>query len=60
MSMDTTRHSTADVGKAPGSYLPASLNPDGYRSLTDVLAAAVSKYADLPALYERWKNTNVS
>jgi len=49
MSMDTTFHSTADVRKAPGSYLPQSLNPNGYQSLTDVLAAAVKQYADLAA-----------
>ncbi|PYF83367.1 long-chain acyl-CoA synthetase [Marinomonas alcarazii] len=49
MTMDTSSNSNVNIGKAPGSYLPESLNPNGYESLTDVLALASKKYADLPA-----------
>ena len=49
MTTDTSPHNNADNGKVPGSYLPDSLNPNGYQCLTDVLAKAVDKYADLPA-----------
>ncbi|MDE8602726.1 AMP-binding protein [Marinomonas sp. RSW2] len=37
------------MGKAPGSYLPDSLNPHGYQSLTDVLALATKNFADRAA-----------
>lgn len=49
MTMDTSAHSNLYMGKAPGSYLPDSLNPHGYQSLTDVLALATKKYADRAA-----------
>jgi long-chain acyl-CoA synthetase len=49
MTMDTSAHSNVSTGKAPGSYLPESLNPHGYQSLTDVLALAAKKFADRPA-----------
>ncbi len=49
MTMDTSLDNNADNEKVPGSYLPDSLNPNGYQSLTDVLALAVDKYSDLPA-----------
>jgi len=49
MTTDTSLHSNLNMRKAPGSYLPESLNPYGYRSLTDILAVATDKYADLPA-----------
>lgn len=49
MTMDTSSNSNVNIGKAPGSYLPESLNPNGYKSLPDVLALASKKYADLPA-----------
>lgn len=48
MSMDTTPNNS-HAGKAPGTFLPESLNPHGYQSVTDILAVAVEKYADLPA-----------
>lgn len=48
MSMDTTPNNSR-AGKAPGTFLPESLNPHGYQSVTDILAVAVEKYADLPA-----------
>ncbi|KZN13734.1 long-chain fatty acid--CoA ligase [Marinomonas sp. TW1] len=47
--MDTSLHNNSENEKVPGSYLPDSLNPNGYQSLTDVLALAVQKYSDLPA-----------
>jgi len=47
MTMDT--HNNVGAVKAPGSYLPESLNPAGYQSLTDILALAVEKYNDKPA-----------
>lgn len=49
MTMDTSLHNNSENEKVPGSYLPDSLNPNGYQSLTDVLALAVEKYSDLPA-----------
>ncbi|MCB5162225.1 AMP-binding protein [Marinomonas algarum] len=49
MTADTPLYNTQDRSPAPGSELPASLNPYGYQSLTDVLALATAKYADLPA-----------
>lgn len=49
MTMDTSLHNNSENEKVPGSYLPDSLNPNGYQSLTDVLALAVQKYSDLPA-----------
>ncbi len=49
MTMDTSLNNNAENEKVPGSYLPDSLNPNGYQCLTDVLAKAVNKYADLPA-----------
>ncbi|AEF55235.1 AMP-binding protein [Marinomonas posidonica] len=49
MTMDTSLDNNADNEKVPGSYLPDSLNPNGYQGLTDVLALAVDKYSDLPA-----------
>ncbi|ETX10294.1 long-chain fatty acid--CoA ligase [Marinomonas ushuaiensis DSM 15871] len=49
MTMDTSTHNTVGTVKAPGSYLPESLNPAGYQSLIDVLALAVEKYNDKPA-----------
>lgn len=35
--------------KKPGSYLPASFNPNHYQCVTDIFFLAVTKYADLPA-----------
>ncbi|MBU1296585.1 MAG: AMP-binding protein [Gammaproteobacteria bacterium] len=49
MTMDTSFLSNANIRKAPGSYLPASLNPHAYQSLNDVLALATKKFADRPA-----------
>ncbi|WP_317133911.1 AMP-binding protein [Marinomonas maritima] len=49
MTMDTSAHSNLFMGKAPGSYLPDSLNPHGYQSLTDVLALATKNFADRAA-----------
>uniref|UniRef100_A6VVM2 Long-chain-fatty-acid--CoA ligase n=1 Tax=Marinomonas sp. (strain MWYL1) TaxID=400668 RepID=A6VVM2_MARMS len=49
MTMDTSFLSNANTRKAPGSYLPASLNPHAYQSLNDVLALATRKFADRPA-----------
>jgi long-chain acyl-CoA synthetase len=49
MTMDTSAHSNLYMGKAPGSYLPDSLNPHGYQSLTDVLALATKNFADRAA-----------
>ncbi|MBR7889581.1 AMP-binding protein [Marinomonas sp. A79] len=49
MTTDTPLHNNAETNQAPGSYLPSSLNPHGYQSLTDVLALAKAKFADLPA-----------
>ncbi|MGO2511721.1 AMP-binding protein [Marinomonas sp. BSi20584] len=49
MTMDTSFLSNANTRKAPGSYLPASLNPHAYQSLNDVLALATKKFADRPA-----------
>ncbi|MBJ7537443.1 AMP-binding protein [Marinomonas transparens] len=34
---------------APGCYIPESLNPQGYCSVTEVLQESCKKYADLPA-----------
>ncbi|ETI58692.1 AMP-binding protein [Marinomonas profundimaris] len=48
MSMDTTPNNL-HAGKAPGTFLPESLNPHGYQSVTDILAVAVETHADLPA-----------
>ncbi|RBP85725.1 AMP-binding protein [Marinomonas rhizomae] len=48
MTMDTSSPSNTNIGKAPGSYLPESLNPHGYQSLNDVLALATKKFADRP------------
>lgn len=49
MTMDTSTHNNVGTEKVPGSYLPDSLNPTGYRSLTDILALAVEKFKDKPA-----------
>ncbi|SHE40692.1 AMP-binding protein [Marinomonas polaris] len=49
MTMDTSFLSNANTRKAPGSYLPSSLNPHAYQSLNDVLALATKKFADRPA-----------
>lgn len=49
MTMDTFSPSNANIDKAPGTYLPESLNPHGYKSLNDVLALATKKFADRPA-----------
>lgn len=49
MTMDTSSPSNVNIGKTPGSYLPESLNPHGYKSLNDVLALATKKFADRPA-----------
>ncbi len=49
MTMDTSAYSNLYMGKAPGSYLPDSLNPHGYQSLTDVLALATKNFADRAA-----------
>lgn len=49
MTTDTTQYSGSMLGQTPGTYLPVSLNPHGYQSLTDILAVAVKKYADRPA-----------
>jgi len=49
MTMDTFSPSDANTDKAPGTYLPESLNPNGYKSLNDVLALATKKFADRPA-----------
>ncbi|MGJ8647054.1 MAG: AMP-binding protein [Marinomonas colpomeniae] len=47
--METSTHNNVGVDKAPGSYLPDSLNPAGYQSLVDILDLAVEKYNELPA-----------
>jgi long-chain acyl-CoA synthetase len=49
MTVDTSPHNNRDTRKVPGSYLPESLNPRGYRSLTDILVVAADRFADLPA-----------
>jgi long-chain acyl-CoA synthetase len=50
MTMDTSAHSNLYMGKAPGSYLPDSLNPHGYQSLTDVLALATKNFLQIDRL----------
>ncbi|NLQ17892.1 AMP-binding protein [Marinomonas sp. M1K-6] len=49
MTTDTSLQHNIGGEKVPGHYLPDSLNPNGYQSLTDVLARAVGQFADLPA-----------
>ncbi|MFT2096968.1 AMP-binding protein [Marinomonas sp. 2405UD66-6] len=49
MNVDTSPHNGLDARPEPGSYLPDSLNPRSYRSLTDIFAVATDRFADLPA-----------
>ncbi|MEP0071830.1 MAG: AMP-binding protein [Marinomonas sp.] len=49
MNVDTSPHNGLEIRPEPGTYLPDSLNPRSYRSLTDIFAVATDRFADLPA-----------
>ncbi|GAB3482054.1 AMP-binding protein [Marinomonas epiphytica] len=49
MTTDTSLSQASNEAKEAGSYIPESLNPYQYQSITQILERAVQKFADLPA-----------